>query len=71
MQRLERLASILAAIAVLLAAASKVLQGESPSWSDVMLAIGVLAAAFGFQRNGHDNGKPKDPPRTIPAPPLT
>jgi hypothetical protein len=48
-----RIASIAAALAVLLAAGAKVLSGDitNVSATEVFLALSTIAAAFGFQRS--------------------
>lgn len=48
---MRKIASILAAVGFLAAAAAKVLVGEAPNWTEVMLAVSVIAAAFGFQKS--------------------
>lgn len=45
-----KVASILAAAGVLVAAIGKFMAGELPNWTEVTLAITTLLAAFGFQR---------------------
>ena len=47
---MSKYASYIAAAAVLLAAIAKFMQGELPNMAEVSLAIGVLAAAVGFQK---------------------
>ena len=43
--------SYVAAAAVLITAIAKFMQGEMPNMTEIMLAVGVLAAAFGFQKS--------------------
>jgi len=44
------IASVVAAVGVILVAAGKVMQGEAPDWQEITLAIAVISAAVGFQR---------------------
>ena len=45
-----KVASILAAVGVLIAAVGKFMAGELPNWTEVTLAVTTLLAAIGFQR---------------------
>lgn len=49
---MAKIGSYVAAAAVLLGAVAKFMQGEAPNMTEIMLAVGVLAAAFGFQKKG-------------------
>ena len=46
----SRIASFLAAGAALAVLVSKLIQGMPPSYEELGLAFGLVAAAFGFQR---------------------
>ena len=46
----KQIGTIVAAAAVLLTAVAKFMQGEAPNMTEVLLAVGVIAAAFGFQK---------------------
>ena len=48
---MSKIGSYVAAAAVLMTAIAKFMQGESPNMTEVMLAVGILAAAFGFQKS--------------------
>ena len=48
---MSKFGSYVAAAAVLLAAVAKFMQGEAPNMTEVVLAVGILAAAFGFQKS--------------------
>ena len=47
---LKQIGSIVAAAAVLIGAIAKFMQGEAPNMTEVMLAVAVIGAAFGFQK---------------------
>ena len=48
---MAKIGSYVAAAAVLITAIAKFMQGEAPNMTEVLLAVGVLAAAFGFQKS--------------------
>ena len=45
-----KVASILTAVGILSVAAGKLLQGEAPNWTEIILAVTTITAAFGFQK---------------------
>lgn len=48
---MAKIGTYVAAAAVLITAIAKFMQGEAPNMTEVMLAVGILAAAFGFQKS--------------------
>ena len=46
---MRKVMTVVALVGALCVAATKVYNGEAPSWPEIMLAASAVAAAFGFQ----------------------